>query len=187
MFDLDRLHRYSWVTGRLNVSIPRLPAWHRRSRSPPWNDEPGPPPTHPRASLPLLPAPRHQAGFAPCGAGDEPPFARGTPASGTGSKYGLSKEKNILHLGDARWPALASAGGFFPAPAAGHPPAAAAIAACWPCWLQHHPALNGRRLVGKYQRQTWPRRGQSKTFTAFFIFFVFVFVFPSEKEMTTSG
>lgn len=59
---------------------------------------------------------------------------------------------------------------------------AAGTAACWPRCLQCHPALNGRRLVGKYQRQTWPQQGQSKTFTAVFITVISP---PSNIEITT--
>lgn len=42
---------------------------------------------------------------------------------------------------------------------------AVGIATCWPHWLQCHLALTGKELVGKYQRQTWPQREQSETFT----------------------
>lgn len=50
---------------------------------------------------------------------------------------------------------------------------AAGITSCWPCWLQCHPALTGKELVGKYQRQTWPQREQSKTFTTVLVLLLF--------------
>lgn len=41
-FDLGSLHHYSWVAGRLNVSTPLLPTWHRKFL---WKDALGPLPS----------------------------------------------------------------------------------------------------------------------------------------------